>query len=180
MWFNARAKLAEIQGQAPATSATPATQTPTSRLVSQLSQVSQRPAKPAPLRPGPIAPIAPIAPRSRSSQTWTTQDFIDYYEERAAVRQFDGGQSKAEAEAAALTDTIAQWLAMHPLIPDGMATCCRQCAKAIGPHALAVLAPPGHVWVCNELCHAALLEARKAEALAAVAAMLDLTDGNRP
>ena len=41
MWFDARAKLAEIAGAPPATSATTATQAPDPRPVSQLSQVSQ-------------------------------------------------------------------------------------------------------------------------------------------
>jgi hypothetical protein len=41
MWFNPHAKLAEITGQLPATSATIATQTPAVRPVSQLSQLSQ-------------------------------------------------------------------------------------------------------------------------------------------
>lgn len=49
MWFDARAKLAEIAGHPPATSATAATaataatQAPAARPVSQLSQVSQPP-----------------------------------------------------------------------------------------------------------------------------------------
>lgn len=43
MWFDARAKLAEIVRQPPATSATPATKAPTARPVSQMSQVSQAP-----------------------------------------------------------------------------------------------------------------------------------------
>ena len=38
MWFDARAKLAEIAGAPPATSATTATQAPDPRPVSQLSQ----------------------------------------------------------------------------------------------------------------------------------------------
>ena len=43
MWFDVRAKLAEIEGRPPATSATPATQAPAARPVSQMSQVSQPP-----------------------------------------------------------------------------------------------------------------------------------------
>ena len=43
MWFDARAKLAEIAGHPPATSATTATQAPAALPVSQLSRVSQRP-----------------------------------------------------------------------------------------------------------------------------------------
>ena len=43
MWFDARAKLAEIAGAPPATFATTATQAPTARPLSQMSQVSQAP-----------------------------------------------------------------------------------------------------------------------------------------
>lgn len=43
MWFDPRAKLAEIAGQPPATSATSATQAPAARPVSQVSQLSQAP-----------------------------------------------------------------------------------------------------------------------------------------
>lgn len=41
MWFDARAKLAEIAEQTPATSATPATQAPAARPVSKTSQAPE-------------------------------------------------------------------------------------------------------------------------------------------
>ena len=52
MWLDVRAKLAEIEGRPPATSATTATQAPTARPMSQVSQVSQPPGtqKPATLK----------------------------------------------------------------------------------------------------------------------------------
>lgn len=43
MWFDVRAKLAEIESRPPATSATSATQAQVARPVSQVSQVSQPP-----------------------------------------------------------------------------------------------------------------------------------------
>ena len=62
MWFDARAKLAEITGQDVATPATPATQAPASPPVSRLSQVSQaappKPCPPAPARPDGLDPDA--------------------------------------------------------------------------------------------------------------------------
>jgi len=63
MWFDAQAKLAEIVGEPPATSATSATQAPAARPVSQLSQVSQRPdaQKPAPA----VASVATPLPSAR-------------------------------------------------------------------------------------------------------------------
>lgn len=46
MWFDARAKLAEIEARPAATLATTATQAPAVPPVSQMSRVSQRPARP--------------------------------------------------------------------------------------------------------------------------------------
>lgn len=79
MWFDPHAKLAEIARHPPATSATTATQTPEARPVSQMSQVSQ-------------APNPEITPEELAR---------DLYEERAAIREFCGGQDRAEAERAA-------------------------------------------------------------------------------
>jgi hypothetical protein len=64
MWFDARAKLAEIAGHPPATSATTATQAPAARPVSRLSQVSQPPeALKLALRVASVATVAtPLQP----------------------------------------------------------------------------------------------------------------------
>jgi len=66
MWFDARAKLAEIAGNPLATSATTATQAPAAPPVSQVSQVSQPPEaqKPA-LRVASVASVA-TPPRVKS------------------------------------------------------------------------------------------------------------------
>lgn len=67
MWFDVRAKLAEIEGQAPATSATTATQAPPPLSVSQVSQLSQPPEaqKPA-FRVASVASVAtPPRPKSQ-------------------------------------------------------------------------------------------------------------------
>lgn len=62
MWFDARAKLAEIAGQPPATSATTATQAPAAPPVSQVSQPPEA-QKPA-LRVASVATVA-TPPRSK-------------------------------------------------------------------------------------------------------------------
>jgi hypothetical protein len=59
VWFDVRAKLAEIEGRPLATSATTATQAPTARPVSQLSQVSQPPV--ARKRASRVAVVASVA-----------------------------------------------------------------------------------------------------------------------
>ena len=63
MWFDARARLAEIEADPPATIATTATRTPATPPVSQVSQVSQRPQRqtPAPR----VASVASVATPQR-------------------------------------------------------------------------------------------------------------------
>lgn len=64
MWFDVRAKLAEIEGRPPATTATTATQAPAARPVSQVSQVSQHPEARQPLSR--VASVAtPPRPKSQ-------------------------------------------------------------------------------------------------------------------
>jgi hypothetical protein len=67
MWFDVRAKLAEIEGRPPATSATTATQAPAARPVSQVSQVSQHPEPRIPaFRVASVASVAtPPRPKSQ-------------------------------------------------------------------------------------------------------------------
>ena len=62
MWFDARAKLAEIESQPLATSATTATQAPAVPLVSQMSQVSQRPKPEKRTRVANVASVATPQP----------------------------------------------------------------------------------------------------------------------
>lgn len=38
------------------------------------------------------------------NNTWTDEDYREYFEERAAVYQFDGGLNRKEAEARAAKD----------------------------------------------------------------------------
>jgi len=95
MWFDARAKLVEIAGETPATFATTATQAPAAPPVSQLSRVSQAPMAGTQLF---VAKVASVA----TPPNWEL--IFDLLEERAAIREYDGGQSLAEAETGALTD----------------------------------------------------------------------------
>ncbi len=38
---------------------------------------------------------------------WTEEDWRDFYEERAAIREYDGGWPRAVADRLALADVIA-------------------------------------------------------------------------
>jgi hypothetical protein len=105
VWFNPRAKFAEIAGHPLATSATTATQAPAAPPVSQLSRVSQPPE--AQNLTSCVASVASVAsPLDREL-------ILDLFEERAAIREFCGGQTRAEAEAGALAD-VAKSTGIHP------------------------------------------------------------------
>ena len=48
---------------------------------------------------------------------WTVPEWLGFYEERQAIRQFDGGQPEALAARGAWLDTVALWLERHPVCP---------------------------------------------------------------
>ena len=45
---------------------------------------------------------------------WTAEDWRAFYDERAGIAEFDGGQTRAEAEALAFECCIVEWLNLHP------------------------------------------------------------------
>lgn len=92
----------------------------------------------------------------------------DYFEERAAIREHDGGMSRADAEAGALADCLARWRALNPLPASGDGACV-QCGKARPD--TPVLARGGHAWLHRE-CWAPMNAVRNEMAFAAVGALL--------
>jgi hypothetical protein len=92
----------------------------------------------------------------------------DLFEERAAIREHDGGLSRGAAEAGALGDLAQLWRSENPLPVSGAAACAH-CGKrgADTP----VLARGGHAWL-HKPCWGPMNEARQQEALAAVQALL--------
>lgn len=93
MWFDVQAALAEIEGgDIPAPEARP----------------PAIPAKTA-IPSARLAEIAEIAaPRPAKSEPVMTPEELarELYEERAAIREYDGGQDRAEAEAAAWQEAM--------------------------------------------------------------------------
>jgi hypothetical protein len=85
-----------------------------------------------------------------------------FFEERAAIREYDGGLTRPDAEAGALQDTIAHWLARHPLTPGVPEDGCIHCAGALHvDYRVAVLAGAGHAWL-HPTCMQEMKEARLA------------------
>lgn len=73
------------------------------------------------LRAEPIGTIVPIVTRHggliipviHPKVPWSLTAWRDFRDERAAIRQYDGGMSKAEAAHWAWLDCIAKWLERH-------------------------------------------------------------------
>ena len=81
---------------------------------------------------------------------WSVTEWQDFYQERAAIMEYDGKCSRQEAERQALEWCITNWLAANP--PDGL--CDELCAACgdpvgrIGEDAIPLLAgKESHAWV---------------------------------
>lgn len=46
---------------------------------------------------------------------WTAEDWRAFFDERAAVAEFDGGLCRSDAEARAFEACIAEWMNRHPV-----------------------------------------------------------------
>ena len=87
---------------------------------------------------------------SSDDETWDAADCRAFFEERAAILQYDGGLDRAEAERQAFETTIIHWMNTHPpesLDPDTCAACGHPIGE-IGKDAIPVLTGGGeHVWL---------------------------------
>ena len=78
---------------------------------------------------------------------WTAEDWRTFYDERAAIAEFDGGLSRPEAEARAWECAVAHWQnTVAPILTEGDG--CPICNRPLGDGAVPVLRPGGgHVWL---------------------------------
>lgn len=66
-----------------------------------------------------------------SRSDWTADDWRDFYQERAAIMEYDGEISREEAERLALDWCIMTWMAANP--PCGLSKeLCSACGEPIG------------------------------------------------
>jgi hypothetical protein len=103
------------------------------------------------------------------------QRWRDAFEERAAIREHDGGLSRAEAEAAALLDMATRWRSENPMPASGRDACC-YCDKPAPCTSILAGAPGEHAWIHRE-CLEPMNRSRQEEALAAVRALLGFDIG---
>ena len=97
-------------------------------------------------------------------------DWRAYFEERAAIREHDGGMSRADADAGALADCVARWREINPLPPSGNEACVH-CGKARPD--TPVLARGGHALLHRE-CWSEMNAAREEVGRVAVLAALGM------
>jgi len=104
---------------------------------------------------------------------WGAERWCAYFEERAAMREFEGGLPRAEAERLAFEDTLAHWLCRNPAPPSEPHRGCVHCGgrDGVGQALLPVLASGGHTWV-HEGCRAAWLAQRRDQARRALTSLL--------
>lgn len=96
------------------------------------------------------------------------EDWRAFFDERAAIAEFDGGLSREEAEARAFESCILEWLNRNPArSPSGR---CLDCGGTEHAHDKLLpfgTEPSGHAWL-HSRCWDAWHTGRKAEAVAAL------------
>jgi hypothetical protein len=110
---------------------------------------------------------------------WSTEDWRLFFEERAAVVEFDGGLLRTQAEAQALECCIVEWLNRNPTpSAPGRCACCGH-AESHNAVVLPFGTEPGtHTWLHAE-CWPAWQKVRRSRAREALAriGIGDLFDG---
>lgn len=112
--------------------------------------------------------MSQVSQRGEVSCESEAERWRDLFEERAAIREHDGGLRRADAEAGALADLVSMWRSENPL-PASDGAACAHCGKR-GPDT-PVLARGGHAWLHRE-CWVAMDAARQREAMGTVQALL--------
>ena len=102
---------------------------------------------------------------------WLPEDWQVFFDERAAIAEYDGGLPRAEAERRAFHYCLTEWLNRNPT--PSMPGRCLGCGG--GEYVGDPLLPfgtdtTGHAWV-HRACWSAWHRGREAEAIAALASM---------
>jgi hypothetical protein len=103
--------------------------------------------------------------------SWSVEDWRAFFDERAGIAEFEGGLSRAEAEAHAHSCCVAEWLNHHPMrsLP-GHCYGCGEVEQAGEPLLPFGTEDTGHTWL-HSRCWPDWHSARKAQAAAALGAM---------
>ncbi len=89
-----------------------------------------------------------VALLTEEEGNWTAEDWRAFYEERAGIAEFDGGQTRAEAEARAFEHCVGEWLNQHPEPSDPGHCAWFGAAETSGARVVPYgTSPAGHAWV---------------------------------
>jgi hypothetical protein len=112
-----------------------------------------------------------IAILRAQGEDWPADEWRAFYDERAAIAEFDGGLSRQDAEALAHACCVTEWLNRHPVrsSPD-QCLWCGQAEGSNGPLVPFGTDAAGHAWL-HHRCWEDWHERRKTEATDALAAM---------
>ncbi len=102
---------------------------------------------------------------------WTAEDWRALFDERAGIAEFNGGQTRAEAEAIALEACVVEWLNHHPVHSD--TDRCAWCRKVdnVDSQVVPIGAKEyGHTWL-HSSCWSAWYAHRREQAIEALAAV---------
>ena len=108
---------------------------------------------------------------------WSAEDWRLYFEERAAIAEFDGGLPRAKAEAQAFECCVVTWLDRNPA-PSAPGRCA-WCGRSESHAPVVPFGTPGtHTWLHRE-CWSAWRKMRPFQAKEALTRMGigDLSDG---
>jgi hypothetical protein len=105
------------------------------------------------------------------SDGWSAEDWRSFFDERAEITEFDGGLSRAQAEAQALACCLVEWLNRNPT-PSAPGRCA-WCGQAESRDAVVLpygTQPGTQIWLHAE-CWPAWQEVRRSQAREALAQM---------
>jgi hypothetical protein len=110
--------------------------------------------------------VAMLRPRRDG---WSADDWQAFFDERAGIAEFDGGLSRAEAEAQAFAACVAEWLNRNPMVsPPG------RCLECGDPERFQDVLSYGiesrHAWL-HSRCWPGWQARRKAEAITSLKVM---------
>ena len=126
-----------------------------------------------------VAQVAQVAKEDRSCATFATcaggehadaEDWLAFFDERAAISEHDGGLERADAERQAFECCISEWHWRNPPPASGPERCAH-CGKPLGEPGRDSLpyltGDGGHTWL-HSGCHGDWMRQRRAEAVTAL------------
>lgn len=99
----------------------------------------------------------------RETKRWNKSDWHDYFNERAAVAEYDGQQPRDVAERMAYEACVVRWMDLHPVEQADAAVCphCQRPNGEVGRSSVPVLNGNGHLWLHHACLQPMLTERRK-------------------